>query len=116
VIVLLAFWVVSGYASYRGRAIAEDISAHPDSRPSVVVLSENDLHLRASGVHTERVEGESSAFAYCYSGLRFLIRSGERQFLLPERWKRGRDPVIVLPESRSIRFEYFPSQAASNCR
>jgi hypothetical protein len=116
VILLLAFWVVSSYAGYRGKAIGEEISAHPDSRPSVVVLSENDLHLRGSGVRTERVEGEGSAFAYCYSGLRFLIRSGDRQFLLPERWKRGRDPVIVLPESQSIRFEYFPSQAVSNCR
>jgi hypothetical protein len=116
VILLLAFWVVSSYAGYRGTAVAEQITGQLDRRPSVVVLSEKDLRLHGSGVHVERIQGVDSNFAYCYSGLRFLIRSGGRQFLLPEHWRRGRDPVIVLNEDESTRFEYFRSRVASDCR
>jgi hypothetical protein len=114
VILLLAFWVVSSYAGYRGKAVAEQIAAQLDRRPSVVVYSDTDLRLRGNGVHVEIQQG-ASAFGYCYSGLRYLIRSDDRHFLIPENWRRGRDPIIVLDEDKSMRLEYFRSQVASDC-
>jgi hypothetical protein len=62
------------------------------------------------------VADEAAAFRYCYSGLRLLIRAGGRLFLLPAGWTPGRDPVIVLPEGGSTRFEFARTLPADICR
>jgi hypothetical protein len=114
-LVLLVFWVVSGYAGYRGTAIAEGVARDLGSRPDVVVFSEKDLHLHGAGISVRTTSGRDEEYGYCYSGLRFLIRSDGRQFLLPRGWVRGRDPVIVLREDSSIRMEYATSTAGALC-
>ncbi|WP_139245977.1 hypothetical protein [Geodermatophilus amargosae] len=115
VLLLLTIWLVSSYASYRGLQSATAIERDLDARPGVVLLSEQELHLRGTGLTAQDVESEDSAYRHCYSGLRYLIRSGSRHFLLPEYWQRGRDPIIVVHESDSIRFEYLPSTSPTTC-
>jgi hypothetical protein len=115
VLLLLVFWLVSSYASNRGIRNATAIVRELAARPGVVLLSEQDLHLRGSGLTVQALSGDDAAYRYCYSGLRYLIRSGSRHFLLPEYWQRGRDPVLVIRDSDSIRFEYFSSASSTRC-
>lgn len=115
VLLLLLFWFVSSYANYRGTNNALAIDRDLESRPGVVVLSAADLHLRGDGVTAETLEGEDSAYRFCYSGLRYLVRSGGRQFLLPEHWQRGRDPVTVIRETDSVLFEFYSSVSPPPC-
>jgi hypothetical protein len=114
-IVLLGFWTVSSYASYRGLQVAQDLATNLRGRPAVVLLSSKDLHITGSG--TLGVEGGdgSTHYRYCYTGLRLLIRSGGRYFLAPEEWRRGRDPVIVVPDSNDVRFDFYKTTTAPRC-
>jgi hypothetical protein len=115
VLVLLLFWLVSSYANFRGTRNAIAIDRDLELRPGVVVLSAGDLHLRGAGVTAEPLEGEDSAYRFCYRGLRYLVRSGGRQFLLPEHWQRGRDPVAVIRESDAVLFEFYSSVRPPSC-
>ena len=110
VLLLLMFWLVSTYASNRGIRNAIAIVSELDARPGVVLLSEQELHRRGSGLTVQALSGDDSAYRYCNSGLRYLIRSGDRHFLLPEYWQRGRDPVVVIRDSDSIRSTISPQQ------
>jgi hypothetical protein len=115
VLVLLAFWSVSGFATYRGVARAHAVAADLSAVPGVRVFSTEELRLSGSGVQTAELAPAGATYRWCYSGLRLLIRSGGRHFLLPEDWQRGRDPVIVLAEGNGVRVEYLPTRAASSC-
>ena len=46
------------------------------------------------------------AYRYRYSGLRLLIRSGGKYFLLPGNWTRDAGTVIVLGDRPDYRFEF----------
>lgn len=114
-IVLLSFWLVSSYATYLGTGAGASVAKNLEQRPSVVVLSQKSLALHGTGVRGTVLAQDAAAFRYCYSGLRLLIRAGGRLFLLPEGWTSGRDPVIVLPEDASTRFEYARAPSPHPC-
>ena len=69
--------------------------------------------LRASaGIAEESVK--SKIFEACMqriqllSNLRLLIRTPSEYILLSAEWRKGRDPVIVVPVDDSIRFDVIP--------
>jgi hypothetical protein len=51
-----------------------------------------------------RLRGADSA--YRYSGLRLLVRSGGKYFLLPKDWLHATGAAIVLRDTRELRFEF----------
>ena len=104
-VVLSGFWTASRYADALGRGRAERLAAALHLRPQVTVFAPKRLAL-ASGDVVERRLASGGAYGYSYSGLRLLIRSGGKYFLLPEGWTRARDNAIVLADSPDYRFEF----------
>jgi hypothetical protein len=108
-VVLSAFWSVSDYADAQGRRRARELAMHLDSRPRVIVFAPHRLDL--PGSVTERpIEAGDAAYRYRYSGLRLLVRSDGRYFMVPDRWQKGDGRAIVLADSPSLRFEFGAGQ------
>ncbi len=104
-VVLSGFWTASRYADALGRGRAERLAATLQIRPQVTVFAPKRLALAAGGVVERRLAG-GGAYGYSYSGLRLLVRSGGKYFLLPDGWTRARGSAIVLADSPDYRFEF----------
>lgn len=104
-VVLSGFWTASRYADALGRGRAERLASSLQLRPQVTVFAPKRLALEAGGVVERRLAG-GGAYAYSYSGLRLLVRSGGKYFLLPAGWTRARGSAIVLADSADYRFEF----------
>jgi hypothetical protein len=105
-IVLSLFWTASTYAQALGRGRAAQAAATLYTRPQVIVFAPKRLGIEANGVLEHRLTGGDSAYRYRYSGLRLLIRSGGKYFMLPDRWTRSSGAAIVLSDSPQYRFEF----------
>jgi hypothetical protein len=106
-VVLSAFWTASTYADALGRGRAEDLVASLDRQPRVVVYATKRLQLPDQVVET-RLDQRDSAYAFRYSGLRLLIRSGGKYFLLTEGWTQDEGVTILLRDADDLRFEFRP--------
>lgn len=96
------FWEVSNYASWTGHRAGVRLIENLDCRPDAVVYSEQRLHLGGEGV-TEDVLHDPDFFRY--SGMKLLLHSGGRYFLLSADW--GNDPrTFVLPDAATQRLEF----------
>ena len=99
-----AFWAVSAFATHTGETRAKGLVQDLQSSPSVLVYSNAPLALSGPGVRQEKLD-PSASYRWRYDGLRLLVRSGKRYFLLPRGWKRGQSSVYVLAETSGLRFE-----------
>lgn len=104
--VLALFWVVGDSAGALGRGSAEFLASTLDRRPGVTVYSKQDLFIEGPDVMVEQLGGES--YRYRYSGLRLLIKSGGKYFLLPASWTQAEGAVLELPDDDGIRLEFTP--------
>ena len=104
-VTVLLFWGVSDFAQVVGRGQAAEIEARMPWLPRADVYSSAELAIGAPGV-TESKLGTESAPLYKYTGLRLLLLSGDRFFLLPEGWTLTRGTVVVLPDNDAIRIEF----------
>lgn len=93
------FWSCAVYAQQTGERVAGRWAADPRLRPAVVIVSATDLALTGPGIVRERTPG-----GFRYTGLRLLVFSNERWFLIPAGWTPGATAVI-LPDTGSIRVE-----------
>jgi hypothetical protein len=108
-VIVGSFWACAIYAQNIGTRLAIGWAGNLQARPSVVIYSADDLRLSGEGVVTTKL-GESG-LRFRYSGLRLLIYSNERWFLLPENWHRSEQtPAIVLRDSTTIRVEMSPGR------
>ncbi len=105
-VVLSGFWTASEYADALGRGRAQRLAASLDLRPQVKVYAPKRLALDSGGVVEERLAGDDGAYRYRYSGLRLLVRSGGKYFLVPEGWTRRSGTAVVLADSPDYRFEF----------
>jgi hypothetical protein len=103
--VLLIFWVVAVYADNNGTQYSEQLKLR--SLPGVVVYSSDPLGLAAPGLSVKKLAPGQSRYSYRYSGLKYLLYSSGQYFLLPDRWKRGHDPVFVLRQDDGMRVEFY---------
>ncbi|MFF3634074.1 hypothetical protein [Streptomyces sp. NPDC002250] len=98
---LSLFAAAAGYAEIVGRRTARTTLAELPDAPDVVVYSKDDLLPDpVPGVRSVRLKRPARAeplYRYRVTGLKLLIRSGGRCFLVPEDWRPERGPVIVLP-------------------
>lgn len=101
----LLFWGTSDFAQVVGRGQAAAVEAQLASLPRADVYSSAGLFIGAPGVKQE-VLGTAEAPVYKYTGLRLLVASGGRFFLLPDSWMLSRGTVVVLPDNDSVRLEY----------
>lgn len=107
--VLGVFWATSLYADALGRGRAQQLAGNLAAQPRVIVYSERSLALDPATVSTQRLPvSDQERFTYRYSGLRLLLQSDVRYFLVPDSWTRTSGTVIVLTESPDVRVEFAP--------
>ncbi|WP_235036146.1 hypothetical protein [Arthrobacter sp. 18067] len=104
-VTLLLFWGTSDYAQALGRGAALDYQERSSLLPTAVVYSKERLAVTAPNVREESA-GSEAAPLYRYTGLRLLVVSGGRIFLLNDGWSLARGRVVVLPDDGSVRVEY----------
>jgi hypothetical protein len=101
------FWQTERLASVGGRALAQDLKDNlADRLTRVELFSAKDLLIAGPGVTSQHLGGSDSAYAYEYSGLYLLQRSGDKYFLLTQGWDENKGKLIVLPDSPTIRVEF----------
>jgi hypothetical protein len=110
VITLALFWEVSNYAGVVGRGYALELARTLPARPRATVFSTTPLGIQAPGVHEQQLpvdpDGGKEALRYRTTGLRFLVRSGGRMFLVHDGWTPQRGTVIVLPDNDQVRWQF----------
>ena len=110
VITLALFWEMSVYAGVVGRGYALELARTMPSRPRATAFSPTPLGIEAPGVREQRllvssVDGRDEV-RYRTTGLRFLVRSGGRLFLVHDGWTPRRGTVIVLPDNDQVRWQF----------
>jgi len=106
VVTAALFWAVSDYATAVGRGYARQVQDTVRYLPRATVFSSAPLGLEAPGVvETPIVEGGKTVH-YRTTGLRLLVVSGGRAFLLPNGWRAGSGTVVVLPDNDEIRWQF----------
>lgn len=108
VVALSAFWGMSIYADALGRGRAMAIGATVMDLPAVSVYSERSLGVDATIARGERLTGPDERYPYRYSGLRLLVVSGGKYYLIPDGWTRASGAVLVIPDTPDVRVEFFP--------
>ena len=110
VITLALFWEVSNYAGVVGRGYALQIARSLPALPRATAFSATPLGIQAPGVRQERLNVDAGlskdTFRYRTTGLRFLVRSGGRMFLLSDGWTPQQGTVIVLPDNDQVRWQF----------
>jgi hypothetical protein len=110
VITLALFWEVANFADVVGRGKALEVKTIVRDLPRATVFSATPLGIQAPGVREEQVtvgpDAGKDALRYRTTGLRFLVRSGGRMFLLHDGWTPERGTVIVLPDNEQVRWQF----------
>jgi hypothetical protein len=126
-IVLSVFWAVTNYAQAYGRARALEFAGQLSARPAVVVYSADRLFLDGPGVtETDLAAGPGDdapaphgdeatsglvrmeGYRFRYDGLRLLVESGERYFLVPDAWTHEDAITFVVPDNGRLRLDLHP--------
>ncbi|MGN9841052.1 hypothetical protein ACTMTI_23295 [Nonomuraea sp. H19] len=102
----MLFWGTGNYAHVHGVALAMKLTA--GEQMSVTVYSTRRLNLAVGAESTLPGSTDKDAYTYRYSGLRLLLHTGGRYFLIGDDWVRGKGVVIMLRESAAIRLELGP--------
>jgi hypothetical protein len=108
-VVLSAFWGMSLYADALGRGRAQELAQSLVSLPRVTIYSERSLAIDPAVVDVDVLEGpEDALFTHRYSGLRLLIRSDDKYFLLPDTWNPKDGRAFIIRDESEIRVELSP--------
>jgi len=109
-IVLSVFWASTSFAAAYGRGRALTLAEQLSDRPGVIVDTKERLWIRHPAVQETKLPVEGSQeYHYRYRGLRLLIQSKERMFLVPERWSQDEDwSTLVLPVDNTVRIQFVP--------
>lgn len=104
-VTLLLFWGTSDFAQALGRGLAVNYEEQSALLPTAVVYSTERLAISAPNV-SEESSGTAERPSYRYSGLRLLVVSGGRIFLLNDGWTIRSGKVVVLRDEAGLRVEY----------
>jgi len=102
VVFLSVFWATNDLAQALGRGQARTLERSLAGQPGATVYSERRLHL--PGVPEVALSG--GGYRFRYTGLRLLVRSAGRYFLIPDGWSRASGVVVVLRDDESMRVEF----------
>ncbi|TQJ38037.1 hypothetical protein FBY33_0022 [Arthrobacter sp. SLBN-112] len=106
-VVLALFWACSLYAGALGTGRSREYARELAKRPSVVVYSVQSLAL-AGPVREDRIPDPDAKYHFKYTGLKFVTRSADKFFLLPEGWRRETGVAIILDDNPEYRVEFLP--------
>lgn len=103
---VVVFWDVERLAGLMGRGVADFIATNPSSFAQISVLSDKSLEMNAAGIKATALGSEASAYRYRYDGLRLLLHSNGKHFLLAYAPDGGSPRVVVLRDSEALRVEF----------
>ncbi|GHH63452.1 hypothetical protein GCM10017673_04330 [Streptosporangium violaceochromogenes] len=106
VVVAGSFWTVNSFAAAYGRGRALDDAESLRRRPEVVLYTTVPLRDLPTGVRGTRIaaaKGEKGFHRFRYRGLRLLVESNARLFLVPARWVAGSSHTLVVPYDGTVR-------------
>jgi hypothetical protein len=110
-VLVMLFWSVAVYAQASGVREAARVAATISRRPDVTVYSARRLHLEGPTIRETELPGPDAAYRYRYSGLKLVVRSGGKWFLLPASWTPGnRGAALLLPDTDELRVEFRPGR------
>jgi hypothetical protein len=102
-----AVWEVAAYAEVVGRGRAAQVGASVDRLPLVTIYAKSDIALDVPGVHVERLDGDALEYRIRYRGLHLLQHTGGKYFLLPDGWRPGSAPLVVIEDDGHTRLEFI---------
>ena len=107
VIATSIFWATATIAQWSGLGLAKYDAQHLDNLPSVILDTKERLFLRDGPIIEETTlpHWEGQTFHYRYRGLRLLIESQNRMFLIPDQWSAS-DSTLVVPLDDSVRVQF----------
>ncbi len=100
------FWAVQSYAINAGETEAHGLEADLHCTQDVVIFSEKNLDLRASGVRVVTGENSDGADRFRYEGLKLVPLSGNQYLFLPSGWTHTDGVAMLLPRSEALRLEF----------
>ena len=92
-------------ATLTGQSFARIVASEPSRYARVVILSPKRLELPAA-VSEKQIGSEESFYRFRYEGLRLLIYSNSKYFLLSYQQTKPYPAVIVLPDTPELRVEF----------
>ncbi|WP_052423455.1 hypothetical protein [Nonomuraea candida] len=106
------FWAVSSFAGESGVARGLEDARRLHTLPEVVIYSKRPIpDLPAVTAHDDF--GADAGHRHRYRGLRLLLESGGRLFLVPLTWRPGDDraaiSTFVIPYDKDIRLQLLPA-------
>ncbi|MBB1247201.1 hypothetical protein GL263_27175 [Streptomyces durbertensis] len=109
-----AFWATNEFAAAHGRGKAEEFAEGLPARPHVLLHTREPLRGVPCGVEYQDGGDEAGAYRHRYQGLRLLVESGGRLFVVPAHWRDGRDGgtpsrTLVVPYGDEVRVELRPT-------
>ena len=113
-VAVCVFWATATLAQWTGLGAAQRTARNLDQLPAVVMDTKDRLYLGTtpdSGVIETNLGGlavadKDQTFRYRYRGLRLLIQSGDRMFLVPEHWTPSNSTLLVQIGSVRVRFRF----------
>ncbi|NRQ32461.1 hypothetical protein HII36_11510 [Nonomuraea sp. NN258] len=115
-LLILLLWAVTQTAQRRGIDAANRYRLNPGMMPSTVVYAARRLYLEGPGITETTLPDPDAMFRYRYAGLRLLIHSNQRYFLLPACW--ATNPwarAIALPAGEALRLEFSVLRLPPEC-
>jgi hypothetical protein len=115
-LLFLLLWGITLFAQSRGEREANKRLADMSRLPSTVVYAPRCLNLEGPGIRETALPDPQAMYRYRYTGLRLLINSNQRYFLLPACLMT--DPsarAIALPADDSLRLEFGVFKMAPDC-
>jgi hypothetical protein len=110
-VLVMLFWSVAVYAQARGVREAAGAAAAISRRPDVTVYSAKRLHLEGPTIRETELGGPDAAYRFRYTGLKLVVRSGGKWFLLPAGWTpSNRGAALLLPDTDDLRVEFVPGR------
>ena len=101
------FWIANGFAALYGVGRALDDVAGLPGRPELVLDTKEPLDAPPGVTQTPITAGP---FKYRYEGLRLLVESGGRLFLVPANWKQGTSRTLVVDFTPDVRIQLVPQR------
>ncbi len=105
------FWATNTFAAAYGTGRGElQAQRLPDDPEVVLETADRLLDLPPSVAATEAVlmPAEGEIYRYRYRGLRLLVESGGRLFLVPAPWRPGESRTLVIAFNDRVRIQLVP--------
>jgi hypothetical protein len=103
--VIGALWLVTLHAQRTGAEFGDRFVAALPNHPEVVLYSAERLAVAGPGIAVAPIGQDGSRFKFRYTGLRMLIHTHGRYFLVASGWQQGRDATYVIGSTDDTRID-----------